>query len=286
MKKQSILILLFSIPFLGISQLYTPGAGVTDIDGNTYQTIIINGQEWMSENLRTNTYANGDQIPNVTESTPWSSLTTGAWAHYNNDNQYENIYGKLYNWYTTADPRNVCPTGWHIPTDLEFTQLLVHYLDPSSVGNQYSYIAGGKLKKAGTQNWECPNSDATNESGFSALAGGYRGGNGLFNGVGEDGSIWTSTEFNNGAIPLTDAYFRSLSCYGASTYNALFPKKTGRVLRCMKNNSVGLNNILPANKYVIKVFDIMGNESIEKPNELLFYLYNDGSVEKKIIIEK
>ena len=104
-----------------------PGAGV-NFNGYTYTSIVLgNGQEWIAENLRTTTYANGDLIPNVTDGTQWSNLTTGAWVHYNNDNQYENPYGKLYNWYTVADPRNVCPTGWHVPTDAEYT-LLTDYL--------------------------------------------------------------------------------------------------------------------------------------------------------------
>ena len=74
-----------------------PGAGVT-FDGYTYPSIVLgNGQEWMAENLRTTTYANGDPIPNITDDTQWENLTTGAWSHYNNDSQYENPYGKLYN---------------------------------------------------------------------------------------------------------------------------------------------------------------------------------------------
>jgi hypothetical protein len=96
-----------------------PGAGVT-FNGYTYSSIVLgNGQEWMAENLRTTTYANGDPIPNVTDNTQWQNLTTGAWAHYNNDSQYENPYGKLYNWYAVDDSRNVCPTGWHVPSDAE-----------------------------------------------------------------------------------------------------------------------------------------------------------------------
>jgi uncharacterized protein (TIGR02145 family) len=163
-----------------------PGAGV-NFNGYTYTSIVLgNGQEWMAENLRTTSYANGDPIQNVTDGTQWSNLTTGAWAHYNNDNQYENPYGKLYNWYTVADPRNVCPTGWHVPTDAEYT-LLTDYLGGGAA-------AGGKMKSTGTQYWLSPNTDATNESGFSGLPGGYRDSNGTFGGVGDYGYWWSSAE--------------------------------------------------------------------------------------------
>ena len=273
MKKQSILILLFLIPFLGISQLYTPGAGVTDIDGNTYQTIIINGQEWMAENLRTTKYANGDPIPNLTDDTQWSNLATGAWAHYNNDSQYENPYGKLYNWYTVADPRNVCPTGWHVPTDSEYT-LLTDYLGGEPV-------AGGKMKRTGTQYWISPNTDATNESSFSGLPCGGRNSNGSFNGIGVNGYWWSSTE--NGTI---SAWFRYLDYSFGSVSRDTNGKRNGFSVRCINNSTVSINEIIPSLKTLIKVFDMLGNETVITPNELQFYLYSDGSIEKRMVVEK
>jgi uncharacterized protein (TIGR02145 family) len=162
-----------------------PGAGVT-FNGYTYSSIVLgNGQEWMAENLRTTSYANGDPIPNVTEGTQWGGLTTGAWVHYNNESQYENPYGKLYNWFTVADPRNVCPTGWHVPSDAEWT-VLSDYLVGGNIG--------GKMKSTGTQYWLSPNTDATNESGFSGLPGGGLYSNGAFDNVGHSGYWWSSSE--------------------------------------------------------------------------------------------
>jgi uncharacterized protein (TIGR02145 family) len=162
-----------------------PGAGVT-FDGYTYSSIVLgNGQEWMAENLRTTSYANGDLIPNVTDGAQWQILTTGAWSHYNNDSQYEYPYGKLYNWHTVADPRNVCPTGWHVPSFAEWS-FLSDYLEDQSV-------AGGKMKSTGTQYWLSPNTDATNESGFSGLPGGSRNAIG-FHSLGEGGLWWSSSE--------------------------------------------------------------------------------------------
>ena len=200
-----------------------PGAGVT-FDGYTYASIVLgNGQEWMAENLRTTTYANGDPIPNVIGTTQWSSLTTGAWAHFSNDSQYENPYGKLYNWYTVDDPRNVCPTGWHVPADAEYT-LLQDYLGGES-------IAGGKMKSTGTQYWLSPNTDATNESGFSGLPGGYRNGGGVFNDIGNLGYWWSSTVFGQ-----TNPWTRFLSRDTGSVYmDYSNPKPYGFSVRCLRD---------------------------------------------------
>ena len=199
-----------------------PGAGVT-FDGYTYPSIVLgNGQEWMAENLRTTTYANGDPIPNITDDTQWENLTTGAWSHYNNDSQYENPYGKLYNWYTVADPRNVCPTGWHVPTDAEWTTL-TDYLGGESV-------AGGKMKSTGTQYWESPNTDATNESGFSGLPGGLRNLSGTFYGIGGNGYWWSSTE--NGT---DNAWDYNLTYYSGSVYRNGNYKENGFSVRCLRD---------------------------------------------------
>ena len=126
----------------------------------------------MTENLRTTVYANGDPIPNITDGFLWSNLTSGALAHFNNDNQIENPYGKLYNWHAVADSRNVCPAGLHIPYESEWNTL-INFPDPNANnGNTEPKTAGGKMKSTGTQFWQSPNTDATNESGFSALPGG------------------------------------------------------------------------------------------------------------------
>ena len=205
----------------------TNGAGVTDNDGNSYETVIIGNQEWMAENLRTTTYANGDPIPNVTDNTQWQNLTTGAWAHYNNDGQYENPYGKLYNWYAVADPRNICPTGWHVPTDAEWITF-INYLDPwASVGS--SSIAGGKMKSTGTQYWLSPNTNATNESGFSGLPGGAFGGGGFGN-IGYAGFWWSSTEQSPDR-----GYFRLLSYNNSSVVRSDGFKYNGNSCRCIKD---------------------------------------------------
>jgi uncharacterized protein (TIGR02145 family) len=207
-----------------------PGPGVS-FNGYNYSTIILgNGQEWMAENLRTTTYANGDQIPNVTDPTQWSNLTTGAWCHYNNDSQYENPYGKLYNWYAVSDSRNVCPTGWHVPTDADWS-ILINYLDPSATGNLgNNNSAGAPMKSIGTQYWLSPNWGANNSIGFSGLPGGFRDYQGPFYNISRNGYWWSSTDISAGV-----GWLRILSY---DTYNAIksnYPKNFGLSIRCIKN---------------------------------------------------
>ena len=199
-----------------------PGAGVT-FNGYTYASIVLgNGQEWMAENLRTTVYANGDPIPNITDATQWPYLTAGAWVHYNNDSQHENPYGKLYNWYTVADPRNVCPTDWHVPSDAEYT-LLTDYSGGESV-------AGGTMKSTGTQYWISPNTYATNESGFSGLPGGQSASDGQFNNFGSLGGWWSSTE--DGTLY---AWLRYLTYDYGEVFRSLNPKESGFSVRCLRD---------------------------------------------------
>jgi uncharacterized protein (TIGR02145 family) len=199
-----------------------PGTGVT-FDGYIYSSIVLgNGQEWMVENLRTTSYANGDPIPNITDGTQWANLTTGAWKYYFNDNQYENPYGKLYNWHTVNDSRNVCPTGWHVPSDAEWS-VLSDYLGGQNV-------AGGKMKSTGTQYWQSPNTDATNVSGFSGLPGGGYSGSGAFDVLGSDGVWWCSSELDSDY-----AWIRYLSHLSGDVGSTYYYKTDGFSVRCLKD---------------------------------------------------
>ncbi len=203
------------------SGLYTPGPGVTDQNGNSYTTIILNnGQEWMAENLRSTTYANGDPIPNVMNGGTWANLSTGAWAHYDNDSQYEYPYGKLYNWYAVADPRNVCPAGWHVPTDAEWTEF-TDYLGGANV-------AGGKMKTIGTEYWNAPNTGATNESGFSGLPGGERSYNSAL--IGSYGTWWSASYHTSSQ----NAIGRSLRDDESFVGYKVMPKTGGLSVRCLR----------------------------------------------------
>jgi len=199
---------------------------VTDIEGNSYKIVKIGTQVWMAENLKTAKYNDGTTIPNVTDYDQWSNLTTGAWAYYNNDAANNAKYGKLYNWYavnpTTNGNKNICPTGWHVPTDAEWT-VLTDYLGGASV-------AGGKMKEVGTTNWRSPNTDVTNTSLFTGLPGGARFYLGYYNAIGFNGFWWSSTEYNT-----SDAWYRYLNYYDGNAYRYSYGKSYGLSVRCLRD---------------------------------------------------
>jgi uncharacterized protein (TIGR02145 family) len=175
---------------------------MTDQEGNVYKTVLIGTQEWMAENLNTSIYRNGDAIPTNLDNATWEVTTSGAWAYYNNDASYACPYGKLYNWYACVDARQLCPVGWHVPTDAEWT-VLTDFLGGEAV-------AGGKMKTTGTIEaatglWYSPNTGATNSSGFSGAPGGYRGIDGDYYNVGYNGLWWSSSE-----VDTFYAWFRFL----------------------------------------------------------------------------
>jgi uncharacterized protein (TIGR02145 family) len=191
---------------------------VTDIDGNVYGTVVIGTQTWMAENLKTTRYKDGSSIPYVLDNTTWSNLSSGAWSYFNHDNNNNAIYGKLYNGYAVADTRGLCPAGWHVPADGEWTTL-ENYLGGSSV-------AGGKMKAVSSL-WINPNTGATNESGFSGLPGGYRE-NVSFLGLGEVGVWWSSSESSSSVAGIR--YLNSFSSGQES-----FMKTYGFSVRCLKD---------------------------------------------------
>ncbi len=207
---------------------FIPGNGATDIDGNTYTSIIINGQEWMQQNLAVTKYRNGDPIPTGLSNTTWQNTTNGAYAIYNNDAANNTLYGKLYNWYGVNDSRGVCPTGWHVPSDAEWSTF-INYLDPSADGGHNGNIAGGKMKA--TTGWNSPNTGATNESGFTGLPGGYRGFNGSYNSIGDYGFWWSSSEYDSSL-----AFYRYLDFDYYGVYRGYgTDKQNGFSVRCVRD---------------------------------------------------
>jgi len=207
---------------------------VTDIDGNVYNTVTIGTQVWMVENLKVTRYRNGDPIPEVSDSDRWFGLLTGACCNYKNDTNIAAIYGKLYNWYAVNDSRNICPRGWHVPTRDEWTEL-ARYIGGKE--NRNEYMAGGKLKEAGTIHWQWPNKGATNESGFTALPGGCRGmigpsryGNSILS-MGNFGHWWSSTEYFTG-----NAFFVNLGYAETNIARDLTHEHNGLSVRCIKDN--------------------------------------------------
>ena len=201
------------------------GNSISDIDGNCYETVRIGQQLWMAENLKVTHYNNGDATSTGYSNSEWADLDeteTGAYAAYNDNESNADIYGYLYNWYVVEDVRGICPEGWHVPTDEEYT-LLTDYLDGTSV-------AGGKMKEAGIEHWNSPNEGATNESGFTGLPGGCRYSDGRYTNINNIGYFWSSTESSD-----NNARYRGL------LYNLPFVLKDGinngygLSIRCLKD---------------------------------------------------
>ena len=204
---------------------------ISDIDDNYYRIMKIGTQYWMAENLKTTSYNDGTVIPLVTDGATWGTASTNgapAYCWYYAPNETTNLttYGALYSWYAinTASNgnKNVCPTGWHVPTDDEW-KTLTDYLGGLAV-------AGGKMKEAGLAHWKSPNIGATNESGFTGLPGGSRDGNGTFDYVGTLGFWWSSTEYN-----WYSAWNRDLGNYDDNVYRVSDYKGSGFSVRCLRD---------------------------------------------------
>jgi uncharacterized protein (TIGR02145 family) len=198
---------------------------LTDGEGNTYNIITIGTQVWMKENLKTTKYCNGDLIGTTTPATldiSGESTPKHQWAYDGNQSNAD-TYGRLFTWFAVTDSRNLCPTGWHVPNDVEWTTLTT-YLGGESV-------AGGKLKETGTIHWTPPNTGATNETGFTALPSAYRSSNGAYIGIGGGGSWWSSTENST-----TDAFARGMGSSSSTVGRGTYNKAYGFSVRCVKDN--------------------------------------------------
>jgi uncharacterized protein (TIGR02145 family) len=187
--------------------------------------IIIGTQTWTCENLDVTTYRDNTPIPQVTDPTAWANLTTGAWCYYVNSTVNGITYGKLYNWYAVNDSRGLAPAGYHIPSYNEWTTLFA-YLGGGGV-------AGGKMKQVGTSLWNAPNTDATNESCFTALPGGLRASDGTFDNYKAYGFFWSSSD-NPGSVAPT-AYAVQLSNTSAVSNLAAAFQTRGYSVRLIKD---------------------------------------------------
>lgn len=217
-----IIILIGTIFFLGLMSCQTNS--LKDIDGNVYKTVTIGTQVWMAENLRTTKYNDGTPILNITGN---SELSEPSYYWYDNDaTTNKETYGALYNWYVVNAAndggKNVCPTGWHIPTVAEWTTLIT-YLGGESV-------AGGKLKETGTIHWNSPNAGATNESGFTALPSGNHLSDGKCYDIGRHGYWWSSA-----LDTAAGDYIRHMYCGSKDVVTFSGNKKAGFSVRCLKD---------------------------------------------------
>jgi len=212
---------------------------ITDIDGNVYTIISIGDQFWMAENLRTTRYRNGDIIPNITDNQEWQSLTTGAWVIYDNDHSQDTTYGKLYNWYAVDDERGLCPEGWHVPSDEEWKKFELYLGMPKQSIDEEGFRGsneGGKIKSTRTvpdphPRWNTPNLAATNETGFSAVPGGYRNVHGYYDGKGSYAYFWPSLP----GISKIFSWNRELASNESGISRGRFDKRSGFSVRCIRN---------------------------------------------------
>jgi uncharacterized protein (TIGR02145 family) len=176
----------------------------------------------LAEDLKTTKYNDGTLVAIVTENTAWSNLNTGASSDYNNTPSNSQTYGKLYNWYAVTSAKKLCPAGWHVPTESDWTAFV------TSLGG-YN-VAGGKIKEKGTTHWASPNSLATNESGFTALGSGYHNYLGVFKDLTYMGGFWSATE-----VDASYAYHRSAFFDLAEVDSYGLNKKTGLSVLCVKD---------------------------------------------------
>ncbi|MBK8503716.1 MAG: fibrobacter succinogenes major paralogous domain-containing protein [Saprospiraceae bacterium] len=197
---------------------------VEDFDGNIYRTVKIGGQIWMAENLRTEHFSESTPIPEVNNNSTWQSANFGAWCYYDTLESYNQPYGKLYNWFAVNDVRGLCPVGWHVPTATDWSSLT------SFLGGAVN--AGKKTKEVGNAHWLFENTDATNESGFTALPGGYRQSAGTFAELGYIGNWWSST-----STDMTNASYQVLWYpIGTWLFESLMQNNSiGNSVRCLKN---------------------------------------------------
>lgn len=210
---------------------------VMDIDGNVYHSVTIGTQTWTVENLKTTRYNDGTFIQNVTDDANWQTLNEPAYCWYNNDAVNKSTYGALYNWYAVHTGK-LCPIGWHIPTDKEWT-ILVNYL----IANGYNYdgtttedLTAKSL--AATTNWDTEtgagrvgNTDfpaKRNSSGFTALPGGYR--SKFYYGMGMQANWWCSNEASS-----STAYVPCIVYYYIKSYTFSYTKYYGLSVRCIKD---------------------------------------------------
>ncbi|MCK4663242.1 MAG: fibrobacter succinogenes major paralogous domain-containing protein [Bacteroidales bacterium] len=208
---------------------------VSDYDGNNYNTAQIGNQIWMKENLKTTHYADGTALIDGTAAGDISGdYTTKYYFAYDNNETNVATYGRLYTWAAImngaassetipSSVQGICPDGWHVPSDAEWTEL-TDYLGGESV-------AGGKMKEVGTTHWNSPNTGATNESGFFALPGSYRNYSGNFENIGYTADFWSSTEYSSNFF----AWGRKLSCDLESVFHTASTKSYGYSVRCVRN---------------------------------------------------
>ncbi|MEP7171582.1 MAG: fibrobacter succinogenes major paralogous domain-containing protein [Bacteroidota bacterium] len=207
---------------------------ITDIDGNVYTTVKIGNQWWMAEDLRVKMYRDSTFILETKDTMTWNHNETGAWCMFENK---DGGPGFLYNWYAVSNLKNLCPTGWHVPSDDEWKtlekELGMSQADADKFGWRGTH-EGEKLKIKSEEVWKTYGKVwSTNESGFTALAGGCRTFYGDFSWPRDFGSMgfwWTSANHGD-----DEAYYRYLDYKNANVYRSHVSKNYGYSVRLVKD---------------------------------------------------
>jgi len=260
-KHKTVKIYLITLYFLLVNLISVIGQTVSDIDGNVYNTVSIGNQVWLGENLKVTKYNNQDPISLVLDDTQWSTETQAAYCYYQGDISNTNNYGNLYNWYVVNNSKNVCPTGYHVPSITEWEELIT-FLGGNAV-------AGGKLKEIGFAHWLDPNTGADNSSGFTLLPSGWRAhNNGFYESLSYMAYVWSSTSVDASSSSIILAGYDSPACYTSDSHI-----RTGLPIRCLKDETSSLNetdndhSILvypnPANDLVNIHFSIFDNPTVK-----------------------
>jgi len=192
---------------------------VIDNDGNICKTVTIGTQVWMAEDLKSNTYQNGDEIPFVPEQSDWKTLTSGAFCYYETLSHSGSV-GNLYNWYAVADARNICPEGWHVPDNDDWGKLSMEVGPDAAI----------KLKESSISYWAEWKYQNTNETGFTAIPNGVRTETITENGSRYSAGWWSSTSENE-----TEALFRYLAINETAIFTRPESKIWGIAVRCIKD---------------------------------------------------
>ncbi len=229
-------IIIISLVLMGCEQPgqfeYSKGPSLSDIDGNTYESVIIDGQTWMADNLRVTHYRNGDSISTNIADSEWHSFASGAYTTYGDNESHATTYGYLYNWNAVNDTRGLAPEGWHIPTDGEWKKLEAYMgLNTSELNStewRGSELQLGDALKS-TWGWYL-NGEGNNKSGMSALPGGFRYSYHGYFSLGESCYFWTDTQYNSGY-----AYYRKLDYSSSAIERDYYLKSTGYSIRCVKD---------------------------------------------------
>lgn len=215
----------YAVTPISAPQTFTVGGGgacpasVTDVDGNAYGTVSIGAQCWLAENLRTEHYRNGDALPSGLTDDAWQSTSSGAFEVYDNDPLNKDRYGLLYNWYAVDDARGLCPVGWHVPDNTDWTALTDHLGGVAA--------AGFALKATAADD---PAWNGTNSSGFGAVPGGVRSPSfGFFLYLDFYGFWWSASEYSS-----TLAHSRSMLTDGVVSEN-FYSKRFGYSVRCVQD---------------------------------------------------